>query len=65
MTEKLLQDLNDQNSKVRLDALNELAKNVNVFDKSTVVKALKPLILDWDEDVRVCVAKVLDLYIGS
>ena len=65
MTEKLLQDLNNEKPSVRLDALNELTKNVNVFDKSEVVKALKPLILDWDEDVRVCVAKVLDLYIGS
>jgi len=64
MIEKLLNDLNNEEVAVRLNALNELTKNVGVFDKSTIIKALKPLILDWDDDVRLCVAKVLELYMG-
>ena len=49
----------------RLEALEELAKNVENSDKITVVKALKPHILDWDENVRLKVAQVLKLYTGQ
>ena len=49
----------------RLEALEELAKNVENYDKITVIKALKPHILDWDENVRLKVAQVLKLYTGQ
>ena len=49
----------------RLEALEELAKNVENSDKITVIKALKPHILDWDENVRLKVAQVLKLYTGQ
>ncbi|MBT8718780.1 hypothetical protein JQ824_01125 [Brachyspira hyodysenteriae] len=49
----------------RLEALEELAKNVENSDKTTVIKALKPHILDWDENVRIKVAQVLKLYTGQ
>ncbi|AUJ49043.1 hypothetical protein [Brachyspira hyodysenteriae] len=49
----------------RLEDLEELAKNVENSDKTTVIKALKPHILDWDENVRLKVAQVLKLYTGQ
>lgn len=49
----------------RLETLEELAKNVENSDKTTVIKALKPHILDWDENVRLKVAQVLKLYTGQ
>ncbi|WP_295163364.1 hypothetical protein [uncultured Brachyspira sp.] len=49
----------------RLEALEELAKNVDNTNKTAVIKALKPHILDWDENVRFRVAQVLKLYTGQ
>ena len=46
----------------RLEALDELAKQVSIADKKAVIEALKEHILDWDEDVRVKVAHLLKLY---
>ncbi|MEI0581420.1 hypothetical protein [Brachyspira pilosicoli] len=46
----------------RLEALDELAKQVSIADKKAVIEVLKEHILDWDEDVRVKVAHLLKLY---
>ncbi len=64
MLDKLLLDLKNEEPEKRIDALAELEKNYKIYDKLTVISALKPLILDWDDDVRLKVAKVLKLYTG-
>ena len=46
----------------RLEALDELAKQVSIADKKAVIEVLKEHILDWDENVRVKVAHLLKLY---
>ena len=46
----------------RLEALDELAKQVSIADKKAVIEVLKEHILDWDEDVRLKVAHLLKLY---
>ena len=54
--------LESENVEKRLEALDELAKQVSIADKKAVIKVLKEHILDWDEDVRVKVAHLLKLY---
>ncbi|MEI0531967.1 hypothetical protein R4I97_10435 [Brachyspira pilosicoli] len=54
--------LESENVEKRLEALDELAKQVSVADKKAVIKVLKEHILDWDEDVRVKVAHLLKIY---
>lgn len=54
--------LESENVEKRLEALDELAKQVSTADKKAVIKALKEHILDWDEEVRVKVAHLLKLY---
>lgn len=54
--------LESDNVEKRLEALDELAKQVSTADKKAVIKALKEHILDWDEEVRVKVAHLLKLY---
>lgn len=61
---ELLLELESEETEKRLHALEELANRVNNIDKAAVIKALKPHILDWDEDVRIKVAYVLKLYTG-
>ncbi|MEI0539746.1 hypothetical protein [Brachyspira pulli] len=62
---EILALLEDEDAEKRLEALDELAKNVDNSDKTVVIKALKPHILDWDENVRLRVAQVLKLYTGQ
>lgn len=54
--------LESENVEKRLEALDELAKQVSIADKKAVIKVLKEHILDWDEEVRVKVAHLLKLY---
>ncbi len=54
--------LESDNVEKRLEALDELAKQVSIADKKAVIKVLKEHILDWDEEVRVKVAHLLKLY---
>ncbi|WP_295297473.1 hypothetical protein [uncultured Brachyspira sp.] len=54
--------LESDNVEKRLQALDELAKQVSIADKKAVIKVLKEHILDWDEEVRVKVAHLLKLY---
>lgn len=54
--------LESENVEKRLQALDELAKQVSIADKKAVIKVLKEHILDWDEEVRVKVAHLLKLY---
>ena len=61
----ILSDLESEDVEKRLNALDELASLVSTADKITVIKALKPHILDWDESVRIKVAQVLKLYTGQ
>ncbi len=64
MIEELLSKLNSEEPSDRLYSLNELKKYVDEFDKTVVINALKPLILDWDDEVRLKVAEVLKFYTG-
>lgn len=61
---ELLLKLESDEVNIRLQALEELAKKVDNIDKAAVIKALKPHILDWDDNVRAKVAHVLKLYTG-
>ena len=61
MREIFLQ-LESENVEKRLEALDELEKQISVADKKAVIKVLKEHILDWDEEVRVKVAHLLKLY---
>ena len=54
--------LKSDSAEKRLEALDELAKQVSIADKKAVIEVLKEHILDWDEDVRVKVAHLLKLY---
>ena len=54
--------LESENVEKRLEALDELEKQISVADKKAVIKVLKEHILDWDEEVRVKVAHLLKLY---
>ena len=54
--------LESENVEKRLEALDELAKQVSVADKKAVIEVLKEHILDWNEDVRVKVAHLLKIY---
>lgn len=54
--------LESENVEKRLQALNELEKQVSIADKKAVIKVLKEHILDWDEEVRVKVAHLLKIY---
>ncbi len=60
-----LEKLNDDEPSVRIEALNYISSNIDNLDKNIVVKNLKEHILDWDEDVRANVCKVLKLYMGQ
>ncbi len=62
MIKKILSELESEDKKKRLHALDELSKMVFDTDRILVIKALKPHILDWDEDVRAKVSSVLKLY---
>ena len=57
-----LEKLENDDPKVRIEALNYIASNTNSLNKIKIIKSLKEHILDWDEDVRMNVAKVLKLY---
>lgn len=61
MREIFLQ-LESENVEKRLDALDELEKQISVADKKAVIKVLKEHILDWDEEVRAKVAHLLKIY---
>lgn len=54
--------LESENVEKRLEALDELAKQVSIADKKAVIKVLKEHILDWDEEVRAKVAHLLKIY---
>ena len=63
--------LESDNVEKRLEALDELAKQVSIAelakqvsiaDKKAVIKVLKEHILDWDEEVRAKVAHLLKMY---
>lgn len=62
MIKKILSELENEDKNKRLHALDELSKMVFDTDRILVIKALKPHILDWDEDVRSKVSSVLKLY---
>ncbi|WP_028331172.1 hypothetical protein [Brachyspira alvinipulli] len=62
---EILSDLESDDVEKRLNALDELASIVSTADRIAVIKALKPHILDWDENVRLKVAQVLKLYTGQ
>ena len=61
---EILSELESEDIKKRLNALDELAKMVSAenIDRVLIIKALKSHILDWDEDVRAKVSSVLKLY---
>ena len=61
MREIFLQ-LESENVEKRLEALDELEKQISVADKKAVIKVLKEHILDWDEEVRAKVAHLLKIY---
>lgn len=63
---EILSELESEDSKKRLHALDELTKIASSenIDKVLIIKALKSHILDWDEDVRAKVSSVLKLYTG-
>ena len=61
MREIFLQ-LESENVEKRLNALDELEKQISVADKKAVIKVLKEHILDWDEEVRAKVAHLLKIY---
>ncbi|MBW5397269.1 hypothetical protein [Brachyspira pilosicoli] len=54
--------LESENVEKRLQALDELEKQISTADKKAVIKVLKEHILDWDEEVRAKVAHLLKLY---
>ena len=54
--------LESENVKKRLQALDELEKQISTADKKAVIKVLKEHILDWDEEVRAKVAHLLKIY---
>ncbi|WP_157150787.1 hypothetical protein [Brachyspira sp. SAP_772] len=54
--------LESENVEKRLQALDELEKQISVADKKAVIKVLKEHILDWDEEVRAKVAHLLKIY---
>ena len=54
--------LESENVEKRLEALDELEKQISVADKKAVIKVLKEHILDWDEEVRAKVAHLLKIY---
>lgn len=62
--EDCLKQLENEDPSVRLEALEYIASNADKLDRNTVIKSLKEHILDWDDDVRMNVAKVLKIYIG-
>lgn len=63
MIKKILSELESEDAEKRLRALDELAQmDYDDADRIAVIKALKPHILDWDEDVRAKVSSVLKLY---
>ncbi len=57
-----LEKLENDDPNIRIEALNYIASNINSLNKIKIIKSLKEHILDWDEDVRMNVAKVLKLY---
>ena len=63
---EILSELESEDIKKRLNALDELAKMVSAenIDRVLIIKALKSHILDWDEYVRAKVSSVLKLYTG-
>lgn len=62
--EDCLKKLENEDPRIRLEALEYIASNAGKLDRNTVIKSLKEHILDWDDDVRMNVAKVLKIYIG-
>ena len=54
--------LESENVEKRLEALDELEKQISIADKKAVIKVLKEHILDWDEEVRAKVAHLLKMY---
>ncbi|CCG57132.1 hypothetical protein WESB_1667 [Brachyspira pilosicoli WesB] len=54
--------LESENVEKRLQALDELEKQISTDDKKAVIKVLKEHILDWDEEVRAKVAHLLKIY---
>ena len=62
MIKKILSELESEDKRKRLNALDKLSEIVFDVDRIMVIKALKPHILDWDEDVRAKVSSVLKLY---
>ncbi|ADK30381.1 hypothetical protein R4M03_06605 [Brachyspira pilosicoli] len=54
--------LESENVEKRLQALDELEKQISTADKKAVIKVLKEHILDWDEEVRAKVAHLLKIY---
>lgn len=67
MIKKILSELESEDKNKRLHALEklleeELSETVSDADRILIIKALKPHILDWDEDVRAKVSSALKLY---
>ncbi len=60
-----LEKLNDDEPSIRLEALDYISSNMDNLDKNIVVKNLKEHILDWDDEVRASVCKILKLYMGQ
>ena len=54
--------LESENVEKRLQALDDLEKQISTADKKAVIKVLKEHILDWDEEVRAKVAHLLKIY---
>lgn len=54
--------LESENVEKRLQALDELEKQISTADKKAVIKVLKEHILDWDEEVRAKVVHLLKIY---
>ena len=54
--------LESENVEKRLQALDELEKQISTADKKAVIKVLKEHILDWDAEVRAKVAHLLKIY---
>ncbi len=59
-----LNKLESEEPSERIEALHYIAQNIDKVDKVKTVKSLKNHILDWDENVRINVARVLKLYTG-
>lgn len=62
---QLLKHLESENVEARLWALDEIIKKVDELDRIKIIKALKPHILDWDDEVRKKVALALKIYTGK